>query len=82
MKRLNVLGHVIRADKIIGFSDLKTLTVACSNCGWQWGLKIYSDIEITVYFGYGENSSKEKATKQKNALVKEWEEYLKDIDEI
>lgn len=72
MKILEICGHSIKADNITGISDLQAIHVGDCLCDWEWGIKLYCNFEITITFGYGGNSNKDKAFNKRNEILKKW----------
>lgn len=65
MVTINIKGHEIIKKKIVGISDLKTISTGSMNCDWEWGFKVYTcGKPIRIKLGYGSQSNEEKAIKE------------------
>lgn len=83
MKVLDINGTLIRADRIIGFSELVSIYREDSNYDWNWCFKVYTNVEIIIRLRYDTQSDKNMANSYRNTIINQWKEYLrKEANEV
>ena len=83
MRVLDIGGTAIRADKIVGFSELHSIKTKESALGWCWGFEVYTTTEITIALKYNTNSEKDMANAYRTTIIDIWKQYLrKEANEI
>lgn len=77
MELIDINSTLIRADKIIGFSELRYIKLKESALDWCWGFKIYTNVEITIKLKYNTHSDKAMANIERNIIIDQWKQYLR-----